>query len=253
NDTSLQGLGARGAETKGGWPIWNNGTAKALPPSVFLICGDRAWQGIPKNVFGGPCYLGQLTLLAPGLQWWKNATAATPTRSRQKRAVSGLPPDCDDTVTLPSVTERVFMSLFVPGAAAGSALNQLGKLACWVEKQANVTTQILQSFLEDQNSLRHALLQNRAAIDFLLLAQGHGCEDFEGMCCFNLSDHGQSIHKQIQWLKDHTQKIQQNTGFLDGWLQSLFGNISPWLRGLIVEGIRIIIILLILVFCCCFA
>jgi len=67
----------------------------------------------------------------------------------------------------------------------------------WAEKQASVTTKVLQSLLEDQGSLRHAVLQNKAAIDFLLLAQGHGCEDFEGMCCMNLSDRSKSIHKQL--------------------------------------------------------
>ncbi|KFQ49096.1 hypothetical protein N333_08448, partial [Nestor notabilis] len=40
-----------------------------------------------------------------------------------------------------------------------------------------------------------------AAIDLLLLAQGHGCEEFEGMCCMNLSDHSESIHKQIKQLQ----------------------------------------------------
>jgi len=45
------------------------------------------------------------------------------------------------------------MALLVPGAAAGAALNQLGKLTCWTEKQASVTTKVLQSLLEDQSSL----------------------------------------------------------------------------------------------------
>ncbi|KFQ29122.1 hypothetical protein N331_04972, partial [Merops nubicus] len=36
-----------------------------------------------------------------------------------------------------------------------------------------------------------------ASIDFLLLAQGHGCEDFEGMCCMNISDHSELIHRSI--------------------------------------------------------
>ncbi|KFV49103.1 hypothetical protein N341_11469, partial [Tyto alba] len=36
-----------------------------------------------------------------------------------------------------------------------------------------------------------------AAIDFLLLAHGHGIEDFEGLCCMNLSVHSQSIHASI--------------------------------------------------------
>ncbi|KFQ19407.1 hypothetical protein N332_03195, partial [Mesitornis unicolor] len=41
----------------------------------------------------------------------------------------------------------------------------------------------------------------------LLLAQEHGCEDFDGMCCMNLSDHSESIHKKIQWLEEHVNKI----------------------------------------------
>ncbi|KGL96879.1 hypothetical protein N301_12133, partial [Charadrius vociferus] len=46
-----------------------------------------------------------------------------------------------------------------------------------------------------------------AAIYFLLLAQGHGCEDFEGMCCMNLSDHSSSIHEQLTKLRDNMQKL----------------------------------------------
>ncbi|KFW80492.1 hypothetical protein N305_10230, partial [Manacus vitellinus] len=40
-----------------------------------------------------------------------------------------------------------------------------------------------------------------AAIDFLLLAHGHGYQEFEGMCCMNFSDHAQSIHQSINQLK----------------------------------------------------
>ncbi|KFR16280.1 hypothetical protein N306_01976, partial [Opisthocomus hoazin] len=45
------------------------------------------------------------------------------------------------------------------------------------------------------------------AIDFLLLAHGHGCQDFDGMCCMDLQDNSSAIHKQIQQLMDHSQKI----------------------------------------------
>ncbi|KFU85534.1 hypothetical protein M959_07693, partial [Chaetura pelagica] len=46
-----------------------------------------------------------------------------------------------------------------------------------------------------------------AVIDFLLLAQGHGCEDFEGVCCMNLSDHSEATHASIQRLKDEVSKL----------------------------------------------
>ena len=65
-----QGMGALGAGIVGkqGTPtVWKNGTAKALPLGIFLICGDRAWQGIPAKAFGGLCYLGRLTLYATSL------------------------------------------------------------------------------------------------------------------------------------------------------------------------------------------
>lgn len=58
-----------------------------------------------------------------------------------KRAL--LTPECNDNTELLSLAARVALSFF-------------------------------EQLLLDQKSLLHALLQNHAAIDFLLLAQGHG-------------------------------------------------------------------------------
>ncbi|XP_040441792.1 uncharacterized protein LOC121084436 [Falco naumanni] len=41
--------------------------AGRLPEGMFLICGDRAWQGIPRSAKGGPCYVGRLTLFTPSI------------------------------------------------------------------------------------------------------------------------------------------------------------------------------------------
>ncbi|KFQ25913.1 hypothetical protein N331_01286, partial [Merops nubicus] len=62
-----------------------------------------------------------------------------------------------------------------------------------------------------------------AAIDYLLLAHGHGCQDFEGICCMNLSDHSKSNHKSIKELHDLVSQLQEN----DSW--NLFVN---WFAGL---------------------
>ncbi|KFW87775.1 hypothetical protein N305_06069, partial [Manacus vitellinus] len=37
---------------------------------------------------------------------------------------------------------------------------------------------------------------------FLLLAQGHGCLDFEGMYWMNLSDHSESVNGGTDKLKE---------------------------------------------------
>ncbi|KGL84468.1 hypothetical protein N309_05506, partial [Tinamus guttatus] len=50
---------------------------------------------------------------------------------------------------------------------------------------------------------------------------GHGCEDFEGMCCLNLSDHSESIHKKIALLKEGLHKLKEESWGLEDWLRSL--------------------------------
>lgn len=146
-------------------------------------------------------------MLAPNHMGWLNICRSLHPR-RRRRDVS-LGPECSDEVKLWSVTSHIFTSIFAPGVSAAAALSQIEKLACWSAKQANTTTLVLNAMLEDLNSVRHALLQNRAAIDFLLLAEGHGCEDVKGMCCFNFSDHSVSIHKQLQWMQEHMRKIKE--------------------------------------------
>ncbi|KFW84896.1 hypothetical protein N305_08581, partial [Manacus vitellinus] len=46
-----------------------------------------------------------------------------------------------------------------------------------------------------------------AAIDFLLLAHGHGCQEFKGMHCLNFFDHSQSISSSISELRNLTKEI----------------------------------------------
>ncbi|KFZ64094.1 hypothetical protein N338_09047, partial [Podiceps cristatus] len=58
-----------------------------------------------------------------------------------------------------------------------------------------------------------------AAIDFLLLAHGHGYEDIERTCCMNLSDHSESVHKSIQLLQDGVKNLQVDDGW--DWLNRL--------------------------------
>ncbi|XP_072184209.1 syncytin-A-like [Excalfactoria chinensis] len=228
--------------------IWNNFTAKALPPGIFLICGDRAWQGVPANAVGGPCYLGRLTILSPrALEWVQLAKDMA--RTRKKRNIYSLTANCGDKVRLWRPTARIFASVLAPGVAAAHTLKEIERLACWSIKQANTTSAMLSDLLADVDSIRHAVLQNRAAIDFLLLAQGHGCKDFEGMCCFNLSDHSESLHKKLEWLREHTNKIGIQKDPLGDWLEGWFGKIAPWFKQLLVMIVIGLLIFLALMLC----
>lgn len=150
---------------------------RRLPPGIFLICGDRAFSGIPQRPAGGPCTFGRLTIALPNQDTLAeiNANITRVTVQRQRRAV--IDASCNDEVKLFNCAEQIVASLFLPGLAAGHALFQLERLQCWVSKQANATSELLSLLATDLDTVRHVTLQNRAAIDFLLLAHGHGCED----------------------------------------------------------------------------
>lgn len=133
----------------------------------------------------------------------------------------------------------------IPSIGTAHALTTLNKLGCWLVKESNATSDALTGLLTDVDSVRHATLQNWAATDFLLLAQGHGCEDFNRTCCMNLSDH--SVHKSIQDLKELSGEVRQNQGWDPFRLFSWLGNFGSWLRhiaGFVVIGLIALLIIM---------
>lgn len=125
------------------------------------------------------------------------------------------------------------------------ALGQINHIECWLGKQANYTSKPLRELLEDEETTRHATLQNHAAIYFLLLAHGRGCEEFEGLCCFDLQSHSQRIHASIQNIKDQVQQLRQG----EDWFENLFSNwgLSRWTSSILKTFFEIILIVSLIV------
>ncbi|RMC19997.1 hypothetical protein DUI87_00843 [Hirundo rustica rustica] len=186
----------------------SNHVPAQLPRGIFFICGDRIWPAISTNVKGGPCSIGMLSLLTP------NMTLLREQKYRGKRSIKPYDTNCDDNVHTWDKAQRIAVALFSPQAASGAALTQLDRVGCWLSKHARATSLALSDMLMDVDSVRRASLQNRAAIDYLLLTHGHGCEEFEGMCCMNLSDHSKSIHENIKQLQESVNKLGE--GFAEG-------------------------------------
>lgn len=104
---------------------------RRLPAGLFLICGNRAWNGIPASPVGGPCTIGRLSLALPH----HHLKRAHPIR-RRREVSQVLENTCDDNVQLWSKWETIFASFFTPGVAAARAHRNLETLSCWVVKQA---------------------------------------------------------------------------------------------------------------------
>ncbi|XP_030916673.1 uncharacterized protein LOC115948407 [Geospiza fortis] len=239
------------------WCKYTKMTAKALlqvpaqlPWGIFFICGDRIWLGISANVKGGPCSIGRISLLSPDLKSLKEQ------KRKGKRSLEQYSPNCDDEVNTWDKAQRIAVAIFSPQTASGVALTQLDHMGFWLSKHARAVSLALSDMLKDIDSVRQATLQNRAAIDYLLLAHGHGCEEFEGMCCMNLTDDSKSIHENIKKIEESIKKLGQITG---SWIDDVVGffDLSPLWKKLLKIGFYILVGLLVLmlivpcIFCVC--
>ncbi|TRZ17283.1 hypothetical protein HGM15179_009816 [Zosterops borbonicus] len=214
----------------------------SLPKGVFLICGDRAFPGIPSQLTGGPCTLGKLGLLAPNktkiMDWIvKNSSQHATVK---KRDLADLDPDCKSDVIHWSKAKATAITVFLPWVSVAKSLGELGQLKCWVAKQANLTSTALSDLLRDEEITRQATLQNRAAIDYLLLLHHHTCEEFEGLCCFNLSSKAENVRQSIRKIQDMVHEIKQESR---DWFDNLFGHwgLSGWVGSAVKTGLLILL------------
>lgn len=199
----------------------------------------RVWPAVPSNLKGGPCSIERLTLLTPSVKMIKEH------KHGEKRSVDQHTSDCNDNFKAWNFGGRFAAALFVPQVAAGAALKQLDQLGCWLSKNSHAISLALSNLLTDVQSVRHATLQNRAAIDFFLLVHRHECKDFDGMCCMNLSDHSVSIHKSIQQLGEGFTKLKVERG---SGLDDLFDwlSLAPLWRELLKVGMYVLIVIIII-------
>lgn len=123
---------------------------------------------------------------------------------RQKRGTSITEWDsnCKDEVVHWSTMKSTSLTLFLLWVAIAQSIGELAHFECWVAKQANLTSSVLADLLAHEETTRQATLQNRAAIDFLLLLHNHKCEEFAGLCCRNLSSKAEDVRATISKMQD---------------------------------------------------
>ncbi|XP_063268743.1 uncharacterized protein LOC134558620 [Prinia subflava] len=224
---------------------------KKLPKGVFMICGDRAWAGIPSHLSGGPCTLGKVGLFTPNktqIMGWKEKQqkqSGAHGLAVSKRDLKTLDPDCNSEIIHWSKAKGVAITIFAPWVSIAKAMGELGHLECWVAKQANLTSSTLFNLLQDEDITRQATLQNRAAIDYLLLLHGHSCEEFEGLCCFNLSTRAESTRRLIEQMRGMIGDIKKET---DDWMSNIFKGwgLSGWVGSILRTCLLILFIILII-------
>ena len=128
----------------------SNNMPIALPAGLFLICGDRAWPGIPSHIKGGPCSIGRLTFLTPNTSMIYQHYR----KMRSKRSTHKFEDNCDSTAESWNPTKIIAVSFLAPGVGVAQSLTTLNKLGCWLAKQTNATSKALSDLLLDVDSVR---------------------------------------------------------------------------------------------------
>ncbi|KAG8139652.1 hypothetical protein E2320_002417 [Naja naja] len=150
--------------------------------------------------------------------------------------------DCDDEVVVLSKIEAGVLGIFVWGATYYNNM-QLGHLACALAKSINVTSSAIAALADEMGEIRKSVLQNHLATDYILLRMGHGCEEFDGLCCFDIKDKSQFIESKLKALHNITTHLTDSNALrhiwhvLTSWLPD-FG----WLKEMFL-GIVIILII----------
>ena len=106
---------------------------------------------------------------------------------------------------------------------------EISRLSCTLAKVLNDTFEAIRAISQELGQAGEAVLENRAALDYLLLRHNHGCEGFKGLCCFNLTDDSQLTEHKVKQVNDVVYNIRQREGFfvMDFsklvWLPSITG------------------------------
>lgn len=87
------------------------------------------------------------------------------------------------------------------------------RMACSVAKALNTTSQAIHANGEELGQGREAVLENKAATDYLLLRNNHRCKEFKGLFCFNFTDNPQQIEGKVKQIHNIISNVKQREGF----------------------------------------
>ncbi|XP_021092216.1 uncharacterized protein LOC110344008 [Heterocephalus glaber] len=215
-----------------------------LPSGWFYTCEGVMFNYIPAYLSETRCCLIHLAIILPD-----QTDLIVP--KRIKHWSPYIEPGCDDDVGLltdPQVIPMIVSVLAQP-ATGIHAEKVVQKLSCKVVKGLNATSSALALINQELQEDQQAMLDNRAAIDYLLLFHHLGCEKIKNMCCFNMTDNSPGIQEKIKQSEELTEKIHnEKLGWdLFQWLIQWLPNMQ-WLKQLFL--VVIIVIICLLLSCC---
>lgn len=205
------------------------------PVGMYWVCGNLAYPYLPVD-YKGRC---GLAYIIPAMRV-AHSLPKKPLPQRVRRGVSDI---------LGTHHQSLFKNALgplLPFYGVMSALDQIADLSHAIEVIANETGKALMLLSSELASVRLLALQNRAALDFLLAAQGGTCAVIGSECCTFVPDYNATISNIVSHLHDTANSVHQDSSSLFDWLKPTFGSLTHHIVG------GMIILLVFIFFCSLF-
>lgn len=199
------------------------------PVGMYWVCGNLAYPYLPVD-YNGRCGLGYVVPAMRVLRSLPNR----PSVLRVRRGAS------DMFGTHFQSPFKNALGTLLPFYGVMSALDQIADLSHAIEAIANSTGRALALLSNELASVRLLALQNRAALDFLLAAQGGTCAVIGSECCTFVPDYNVTIHEIVGHLQETAKSVHQDQS-------SLFDFLKPAFASLSFQVIKVLIILIVMI------
>lgn len=208
------------------------------PAGMYWVCGNLAYPYLPVD-YKGRC---GLAYVVPAMRVTHSLPQKPPLK-RVRRGVSNI------FGTHHQSPFKNVLGPLLPFYGVMSALDQIADLSHAIEVIANETGKALMLISSELASVRLLALQNRAALDFLLAAQGGTCAVIGSECCTFVPEYNATIGDIINHLHDTAHSVHQDGSSLFDWLSTMFGSQSHRMAELMIILVAFIILLSLFISC----
>ncbi len=208
------------------------------PVGMYWVCGNLAYPYLPVD-YKGRC---GLAYVVPAMRV-AHSLPQKPPLKRVRRGVSNI------FGTHRQSPLKNVLGPLLPFYGVMSALDQIADLSHAIEVIANETGKALMLISSELASVRLLALQNRAALDFLLAAQGGTCAVIGSECCTFVPEYNATIGDIINHLHGTANSVHQDSSSLFDWLSATFRSQSYHIAEVMI--ILVVFILLLSLFISC--
>ena len=202
------------------------------PKGMYWVCGNLAYPYLPVD-YKGRC---GLAYVVPAMRV-AHSLPQKPPAKRTRRGASNI------FGTHHQSPFKNVVSTLLPLYGIMAALDQIADLSHAIEVIANETGRALTLISSELASVRLVALQNRAALDFLLAAQGGTCAVIGSECCTFVPEYNATIHEIVTHLHETAHSLHQDSSSLSDWLSDTFRSLGyPMFEALLILVVFIVLL-----------